>query len=149
MQLIGQRYAQYFNKRYQRTGSLWEGRYKSSLVDTEHYLLCCYRYIEMNPVRAGIVRHPKDYPYSSFRANGLGHTDLLLQCHHIYLSLINNGLSAYRQLFKNELSSKELAIIRGGTESGSGIGENNFLLKVAGLKLRESKGANSSGSESK
>lgn len=77
MQSVGRRYAQYFNRTYHRSGSLWEGRYKSALVDTERYLLACYRYIELNPVRAGIVRKPEDYPYSSYQANGLGKADHL------------------------------------------------------------------------
>ena len=61
MQSLGRRYVRYVNDTYRRTGTLWEGRYKASVIDTEHYLLACYRYIEMNPVRAGLVAHPADY----------------------------------------------------------------------------------------
>lgn len=71
MQHIGRRYVQYFNFRYRRSGTLWEGRYKASLVDTEAYVLKCYRYIEMNPVRAGMVRGPSDYRWSRHRHNAL------------------------------------------------------------------------------
>ena len=69
MQWLGAHYAQYFNKCYRRRGSLWESRYKASLVDTDRYLLLCYRYIEMNPVRAGMVATPGAYPWSSYRQN--------------------------------------------------------------------------------
>jgi putative transposase len=78
MQSLGRSYVQYFNWRYQRTGTLWEGRYKASVLDTECYLLTCYRYIEMNPVRAGMVDHPQDYRWSSHACNAAGHTDPLV-----------------------------------------------------------------------
>ncbi|WP_260295912.1 REP-associated tyrosine transposase [Sedimenticola hydrogenitrophicus] len=141
MQSLGRRYAQYFNRRYHRTGSLWEGRYKVALVDTERYLLACYRYIELNPVRAGIARQPADYSYSSFHANALGKPDGLVTPHAIYLSLVGaqGALStptpreAYLRLFDQVLSRKELTEIRRGTETGIGIGRAEFLLKVARL----------------
>jgi putative transposase len=161
MQSLGRRYAQYFNRTYHRSGSLWEGRYKSSLVDTERYLLACYRYIELNPVRAGVVRRPEDYPYSSYHANGLGKQDGLITPHAVYLGLLreqgsgegseslvrdfvgtsDSGASdsdpvrydpsSYRALFEQALSRKELTDIRRGTEKGIGIGQAEFLLKVA------------------
>jgi len=81
MQSVGRRYAQYFNRTYHRSGSLWEGRYKAALVDTERYLLACYRYIELNPLRAGIARRPADYPYSSYHRNGLGKANGLVTPH--------------------------------------------------------------------
>lgn len=143
MQSLGRRYAQYFNRSYQRSGALWEGRYKSSLVDTERYLLACYRYIELNPVRAGIARVPEDYPYSSYHANALGKADKLVTPHEGYLSLVaeqgrgRHGatptLGAYRALFTEQLSQKELTTIRRGTEKGLGIGQAAFLLRVARL----------------
>jgi len=93
MQSVGRRYAEYFNRSYHRSGALWEGRYKSCLVDTDHYLLCCYRYIELNPVRAGIVRKPEDYPYSSFHANALGKDDPVLSPHPFFLDFISAKVS--------------------------------------------------------
>ncbi|BCB27523.1 hypothetical protein SKTS_24090 [Sulfurimicrobium lacus] len=72
MQAIGRRYVQYINRSYRRTGSLWEGRYKSSVIQAETYLLTCMRYIELNPVRAGMVQDPGQYRWSSYRHNGLG-----------------------------------------------------------------------------
>lgn len=138
MQSVGRRYAQYFNRRYHRSGSLWDGRYKASLVDTEHYLLACYRYIELNPVRAGIVKRPEDYAYSSYHANALGHVDKLLSPHAVYQNLVGRqmeDLDHYRQLFDQPLTRSELTDIRRGTEKGLGIGQANFLLKVAKLLM--------------
>jgi putative transposase len=76
LQSIGRYYVQYFNHCYKRTGTLWEGRYKATLIDSEGYLLTCMRYIELNPVRANnMVNHPSDYPWSSYRSNALGQED--------------------------------------------------------------------------
>lgn len=93
MQSVGRRYAEYFNRNNDRSGTIWDGRYKSSLVDTDYYLLACYRYIELNPVRAGIVKKPEDYPYSSFQANALGKTDGLLTPHSLFLEYISQKVS--------------------------------------------------------
>ena len=86
-QYVGRYYVSYVNNTYGRTGTLWEGRYKASIVEEESYLLSCYRYIELNPVTAGMVASPEAYPWSSFRCNGLGVTDELVVPHEIYLSL--------------------------------------------------------------
>ena len=87
MQSIGRRYVQYMNRSYKRSGSLWEGRYKSSVVQAETYLLACMRYIELNPVRAGMVSDHCLYRWSSYRANGLGAHDERLTPHPLYLAL--------------------------------------------------------------
>ena len=149
MQSVGRRYAHYFNRRYHRTGSLWEGRYKSSLVDTDYYLLSCYRYIELNPVRAGMVIQPEDYAYSSYHANALGKVDSMVTPHELFLDYISVDASVklsesekadsdtrrvYRQLCSEVLDRKILSDIRRGTEKGLGIGRADFLLKVAGLR---------------
>ncbi|HEY5791414.1 MAG TPA: transposase [Gammaproteobacteria bacterium] len=150
MQSLGRRYAQYFNRSYRRSGALWEGRYKAALVDTDRYLLACYRYIELNPVRAGIARRPGDYPYSSFRANALGRPDPLLTPHPVFLGLCGAPAlgsesavptptpcrQAYLELFGEALSSEDLTSIRRGTESGLGIGQPAFLLDLARLAGR-------------
>ena len=82
LQMLGRYYVQYFNHTYQRTGTLWEGRYKATLIDSERYLLTCYRYIELNPVRAeGMVDHPSEYPWSSYRYNVVGESDPLVVPH--------------------------------------------------------------------
>jgi putative transposase len=105
MQMVGRYYVQYFNYTYERTGTLWEGRYKATLIDSETYALTCYRYIELNPVRAqGMAKHPSEYPWSSYRHNALGQADTLVVPHLLY-----NGLGTtdeerqarYRALFKS------------------------------------------------
>ncbi|MCD7081643.1 transposase, partial [Pseudomonas sp. MAFF 311095] len=78
MKGLGQRYVQYINRTYQRTGALWEGRFRSCLVQKDNYVLACYRYIEMNPVRAGMVAHPGDYRWTSYRANAQGEASSFL-----------------------------------------------------------------------
>ena len=84
---LGRRYVQYINRTYRRTGTLWDGRYKSSLIEAESYLLLCQRYIELNPVRAGRVDDPAQYRWSSYRANGLGQHDELLTAHPVHVGL--------------------------------------------------------------
>ena len=87
MKALGQRYVQYFNRTYRRSGTLWEGRYRSCLTQAEDYLLACQRYIELNPVRAAMVAHPAEYRWSSYRANAQGEADRLLQPHEVYRAL--------------------------------------------------------------
>jgi putative transposase len=89
MQTLGRQYVRYFNSRYQRTGTLWEGRYKSYLVQEEIHLLELYRYIELNPVRAGIVEQPSDYVWSSYAINALGKPPKLCTPHVLYMALGN------------------------------------------------------------
>src|SRR6185312_13463069 len=103
MKNLGQRYVQHVNRMDGRSGSLWEGRFRSSIVDTEAYLLRCYRYIECNPVRAGMVADPADYPWSSYRANALGEADPVITPHVRYLSLGQTGIERrirYLKLFE-------------------------------------------------
>lgn len=100
IQMLGRYYVQYINTNYQRTGTLWEGRYKATLIDSEHYLLTCCRYIELNPVRAGIVKHPSAYRWSSYHHNALGKADPLITPHSLYKRLGKDETSrqsAYRQ----------------------------------------------------
>jgi putative transposase len=87
MQTVGRCYVRYFNHRYRRTGTLWEGRFKSCVVQCERYLLNCHRYIELNPVRAGLVGHPGDYRWSSYHTNGWGRSSAMLTPHAMYLAL--------------------------------------------------------------
>lgn len=87
MQMLGGYYVQYFNYKYQRTGTLWEGRYKSSLISSEQYLFTCMRYIELNPLRSKMVDDPSDYNWSSCHHNALGKTDPLIQSHLDYHKL--------------------------------------------------------------
>ena len=139
LQSIGRRYVQYFNFTYQRTGTLWEGRYKSTLIDSERYLLTCMRYIEMNPVRAGMVAHPGDYPWSSYRANGQGNAERLIVPHELYQSLGRTDeerQSAYRQLFRAQVAKADVEAIRNATNKGWVLGDNRFGAKVAALTER-------------
>jgi putative transposase len=129
MKFLGQRYVRYANRTYRRSGSLWEGRFRSSLVQTEHYLLGCYRYIEMNPVRANMVRHPIEYAWSSYAANAEGKALTGLTPHGEYLALGSNDetrRAAYRGLFESELDRELLREIRVSTHGSYAIGNNRF-----------------------
>lgn len=102
MQSIGRRYVKWVNSHYKRSGTLWEGRYKASVVDSKCYLLACYRYIEMNPVRAGMVGAPYEYPWSSYQSNAGEIDNLWLDHHAEYLALGSSPMKrqrAYRALF--------------------------------------------------
>src|SRR5688572_15902363 len=99
---LGQRYVQYVNRSYRRSGTLWEGRFRSCLIDSEPYLLACQRYIELNPVRAVMMRHPRQYRWSSYRANAEGKSGDLVTPHDQYLRLGRSAEArreAYRELF--------------------------------------------------
>jgi putative transposase len=129
MQTLGRYYVQYFNYCYRRTGTLWEGRYKAALIDTEHYLLTCMRYIELNPVRAQMVSHPSEYPWSSYRYNALGVRDTLITQHVEYQKLgmtEEERCSAYRQLFKTRIDEKTLDEIRTAANKAWVLGDNRF-----------------------
>lgn len=129
MQSVGRRYVQYFNATYQRTGTLWEGRYKATLVDTNEYLFTCYQYIELNPVRANIVSHPGEYRWSSYHANALGKTDILITPHSDYLAIHNNATTRqgiYRGYFKTAIDDKALEEIRVSTQKGWALGSHQF-----------------------
>lgn len=129
MQAIGRRYVQYINRSYHRTGSLWEGRFKSSVVQAEDYLLTCMRYIELNPVRAKMANDPAHYRWSSYRHNGLGQTDERITPHPLYLGLgrtESDRLDAYRALFRSELDEEALADIRLALSQGQPLGSERF-----------------------
>ncbi len=139
MQSVGRRYVQYFNYTYKRTGTLWEGRYKATLVDSEHYLLTCYRYIELNPVRANMVSHPEMYPCSSYHRNALGLPDELITPHDLYLSLASTDKkrqSAYRNLFKQSIEPEEMDSIRSATNNAWVLGNDYFKKDIEKLLNR-------------
>jgi putative transposase len=136
VQMIGRYYVQYFNHQYQRTGTLWEGRYKASLVDSERYLLTCQRYIEMNPVRANMVEHPAEYPWSSYQTNAVGKPSKLITPHELYLQLgaaAGERQSAYRALFSHGLSGKIIEEIRDAANKGWALGDPGFLQKIEAM----------------
>jgi len=133
MQAVGRRYVQYINRSYRRTGSLWEGRYKASLIQAETYLLTCMRYIELNPVRANMVQDPGLYRWSSYRHNGLGQTDSRITPHSVYLSMDRDETdrqAAYRALFRSQLDEAALADIRLALSQGQPLGKDRFSDKI-------------------
>ncbi len=139
MKHLGQRYVQYINRTYQRTGTLWEGRFRSCLAQDEKYVLACYRYIELNPVRANMVEHPADYPWSSFRVNGQGASNRLIIEHPQYHTL---GLSpesrhhAYRALFCAHMEPDLANQIRSATNGNYVLGNERFQEECAAMLER-------------
>jgi putative transposase len=140
MQYVGRRYVPYINYQYGSSGSLWEGRYKASLVQEESYLLTCMRYIELNPVRADMVRHPREYRWSSYRENVEGREDSLITPHKVYLSLGRSAgrrREAYRALFKAHIDDSEFNQIRAAWQTGTPLGNEYFKNQIeAKLKTK-------------
>ena len=133
MQSLGLCYVRYYNKKYQRSGTLWEGRFKSCLVETAEYLLQCYRYIELNPVRALMVSDPSEYRWSSYRNNGLGVYTPLITPHNEYLRLGNSSaerLHHYRELFKHHLDESIMTEIRDSVNKGLVFGSDKVKDEV-------------------
>ncbi|MGN2250876.1 transposase [Frateuria sp. GZRe14] len=129
MQALGRRYVRYINDRYHRTGTLWEGRYKACPVDRESYLLHCYRYIELNPVRARMVGDPGEYRWSSYGANARGLLDRLVTHHPNFQALGTDPESrqaAYRELVKQAISDDDLAAIRLQLQRQHALGSARF-----------------------
>jgi putative transposase len=142
MQSVGRRYVQYFNLRYQRTGTLWEGRYRATVVDADKYLFECMRYIELNPVRAGMVGHPREFSWSSYRANAEGKADELVSPHRLYLAIDKDESArrlSYRALFKASVDETMLEEIRECTNKGWALGGGRFLSKIERLTERRAK----------
>lgn len=140
MKALGQRYVQYFNKTYRRSGTLWEGRYRSCPTQAETYLLACQRYIELNPVRAEMIDHPADYRWSSYRANAQGEANPLIAAHDLYQALgptPEARQSAYRELFRYELEPGLVDHIRQATNGNYALGSVLFGAQIeAALKQR-------------
>ncbi len=139
MQSLGRHYVRYFNFSYKRTGTLWEGRFKSRLVQEETYLIQLYRYIELNPVRAGIVEQPSDYVWSSYPINALGKVSELCTPHAVYLALgkdANERQASYRELFKHHVDGKLLEDIRLAVNKGMALGSERFKTEIESLSGR-------------
>lgn len=137
MQYVGRLYVRYFNYSYARSGTLFEGRFRSSLVQEDDYLLSCQRYIELNPVRAGMVTDPGDYRWSSYRVHAMGIHARLWQANPAYLSLGENDLTrqkAYRDLISEVLDQKVLAKIRQCVNTGLVLGSERFRVQVEGMR---------------
>ena len=133
MKAVGERYVRFFNRRHGRTGTLWDGRFRSSVVDSERYFLICQTYIELNPVRAGMVGHPAEYAWSSYLANTSGSPSGLLTPHELYLRL---GLEqaargqAYGALFRTPSSENQLKLIRDAVNGGFALADEPFAHRV-------------------
>ena len=140
MSLLGQHYVQYINVTYRRSGTLWEGRHKASIVNADEYLLSCYRYIELNPVRAGMVESPDAYPWSSYRHHAWGEANPLIHDHPLYVDLGQTAASrqyAYRGLFRVDLTDKALHTIRRATHFNYPLGNGRFRDKIEATLKRQ------------
>ncbi|MBE0440031.1 MAG: transposase [Gammaproteobacteria bacterium] len=140
MQYVGRYYVPYVNQKYGYSGSLWEGRFKSNLIESESYLLACMRYIESNPVRAGMVEQPSDYLYSSYHANALGEKDLLVTPHAEFLKLSDDPVvrqTFYKDLFQQLLPDDMLQNLKNGYRSGTPVGSSRFTEKIEAVLGRK------------
>jgi REP-associated tyrosine transposase len=130
---LGRRYVQYINRSYRRTGTLWDSRYKSSLVQAETYLFATQRYIELNPLRAAMVDDPAHYRWTSYRANALGQADPRLTTHPLYLALGTSDKDrqvAYRALFRSHLDQAAIDDIRLALNQNQPLGNLRFLARI-------------------
>jgi REP-associated tyrosine transposase len=145
MRDLGQRYVQYFNRRHERTGTLWEGRFRSCIAESALYVLACYRYIELNPVRAGMVDHPTGYLWSSYALNSGMRADPLISAHPEFIALAGDAerrYAAYRGLFEQPFDPVMLAAIRDSTNSGYALASDTFkatVLEPRGWKMEPGK----------
>lgn len=139
MQSVGRRYVRHFNDRHHRTGALWEGRYRSTLVQTDRYLLACMAYIELNPVRAGMVAAPADFPWSSHRANvGLA-TDRLVTPHPMYWALGDTPFAreqAYAALVAAGIPDPLRERLTTSALKGWALGDEAFVRQLEGQTTR-------------
>lgn len=127
------RYVQYVNRAYRRSGTLWQGRFRSCIAQEEEYILACQRYIELNPVRAGMVTHPRHYRWSSYRINAEGKASALLTPHAQYLALGSTDEArreSYRQLFRGELDPEVVQEIRDATNGNFALGGERFKREI-------------------
>jgi putative transposase len=129
MQWIGRHYVPYFNRKYQRVGTLYQGRFKATVIDSERYLMTCSRYIELNPVRAGLVASPADFVWSSYAHHVGTQADPLITDHALYWSLGNTPFqreAAYRALVEQGLSGQEVTTLTDATLKGWALGSPHF-----------------------
>ena len=129
MKVACSRFAQYINRKYSRTGSLWKGRHKFSVVESEQYLLKCLRYIELNPVAAKMVSRPQEYLWTSYHRNAWGEKD----SHAAYLDLGKDQAarcSSYRELFRQALSAEDMLSIRQAAHYSMPLGSDKFLEQI-------------------
>lgn len=130
MKVMAAKYVRYFNAKYKRTGTMWEGRFKSCLVDSEAYLFTLYKYIEMNPIKANMVASLNDYQWSSYAHHALGQEDVLIAEHDLYQALGGNveaRCEAYKAIFGGLDMTKQRANITQATERGEVLGVRHFI----------------------
>ncbi len=139
VQSIGRNYVQYFNECYDGIGTLWEGRYRATVVDPRHYLLTCSRYIELNPVRNQLVDKPQDYPWSSYAHNALAQTDEMITAAGEYQKLGSTERECareYKKLFRQKISAEQAQEITDATLKGWVLGDSKFAKKIEKLSGR-------------
>jgi putative transposase len=139
MQSLGRRYVRHINWAHKRTGTMWEGRYRAAPIDSDAYFLSCCRYIELNPVRARMAAHPRDYPWSSFRAHADGQKDMLVGDHPLYRALGSSAAKrqqAYRELFRAKLGAEFVEALRAATNGGWALGDERFKRRIAKMAGR-------------
>jgi len=133
MQHIGRCYTPYINYTYGTSGSIWEGRFKASLIQDEQYLLTCMRYIELNPVRANMISNPAQYRWSSYRCNAQGKENQLITQHSLYQRLgrtKHDRCESYKALFKAHLDPEDLMGIRASLQTGTPLGNDYFKEQI-------------------
>ncbi len=142
MQTIANRYVRYYNAVRNRTGTIWEGRFKSCLIDSENYLFALYRYIEMNPVKANMVKDIAEYPWSSYRHNALGKKDDLITEHKLYWDLGKSRelrVEKYQKIFSTQNSTKQEQQITEATARGEVYGSSEFHYEMGKIISRSTK----------
>ena len=144
MQSLGRSYVRYFNDQYLRSGTLWEGRYKSTLVDTDAYFFTVARYIELNPVRAGMVAHPREHPWSSYASNAEGLVDPLLTQHSLYIALgteASERQRRYQKFFEDDVDAEVENELREATNKGWAFGSDDFKSRLERSSNRPARSA--------
>jgi len=139
MQAVGRRYVRYFNDQQKRTGTLWEGRFKSSLIESERYLLACMAYIDLNPVRAGMVQQPGNYHWSGYAHHTGQRAEPWLTPHPLYWELGNTPFAremAYANLVQSGIASVQQAALTEATLRGWALGEPEFVANLQKQTLR-------------
>ena len=133
LQYVGRHYVPYINYTYGKSGTLWEGRHKGCIIDSEQYLFACMRYIELNPVRAGMVNGPGEYRWSSYTANARGRPDKLIVPHERYLDLGSTPeerQAGYRELFRAALEPSQVHDLRATVQTGAPLGNERFREQI-------------------